>query len=785
MFIAFIIVTLFLATSTFAQNTKGDKAASNTNRVGGQKPKKEKRGRSSNNQNARFINNNAKQPNAERSVSNRSSLSRLKRLQGSSANHATRNRNRPVNPNATFWNRSKKTENATTRDLSGKSLRRKNYSTPRPKVYASTGIKSAPQSSPPGRKRKVVPRTASRSFIKHKTINANAGFWNVKKKGERAVTTDLAGKPLRTRNYRTPKQKVIPSNSPYVSRQRIGDRAYKGTLSGRAAKTSPRSRQGAWRGDVAGRNIRRKNFTSKKRVEGRPVLRGPATIPGGGDWISKGTMPGVGHKSATKHPETRAGKAPLPVRLPGIGGNGVGYAGNIKRQRPLKGGGSSSGRLWNNQGTAIQPRPPGIGALGIGGFQGNIKGQRPFKGGGSRSGRLWNNQGSAIQPKPPGIGALGVGGFKGNIKGQRPLKGGGSRSGKLWNNKGIAVEPRAPGIGAHGLGGFQGNIKGQRPLKGGGSRSGKLWNNKGIAVEPRAPGIGAHGLGNFQGNVKAGRPLKGGGSISGKLWNNKATAIPVKLPPASAAQVGGLPVKRKLFEDSPGFFDQGETFTGYIKLPRFNRGYTQNPKASEESLLKRKLKDKAFDVDGLGIKAKRRAYVANKKNASEDALLKLEPTKTTNAVGNLQIKVKRRDYIANKNASENALYKLRPTAGTEAVNNLQIKVKQYNYIHNNSSSKDALNVREPGKAFARAADYQGNIKMKKFELFNHRKNPLHPDAQFVKINKNNVPEERDLLTNFKLWWGRNFRKNETQPENLKEKKRSPRYDKGELGIWNE
>ncbi|NBP71583.1 MAG: hypothetical protein EBU52_22980, partial [Cytophagia bacterium] len=59
----------------------------------------------------------------------------------------------------------------------------------------------------------------------------------------------------------------------------------------------------------------------------------------------------------------------------------------------------------------------------------------------------------------------------------------------------------------------------------------------------------------------------------------------------------------------------------------------------------------------------------------------------------------------------------------------------------------------------------------------------HPDAQFVKTNKNNVKGERDFFTNIRLFWAKNFRKNETQPDNIKEKVRKPRYDSKEVGLW--
>ena len=108
--------------------------------------------------------------------------------------------------------------------------------------------------------------------------------------------------------------------------------------------------------------------------------------------------------------------------------------------------------------------------------------------------------------------------------------------------------------------------------------------------------------------------------------------------------------------------------------------------------------------------------------------------------------------------------------------------RNFDYIHNPSSSDEALKTREPGKAFARVSAYQGNVKMQKFALFEQNRKS-HPDTKFIKINKNNVDEERDAMTNFKLWWSRLFKKEETQPDNIKYKGRKPRYDKGEQGLW--
>ncbi len=83
----------------------------------------------------------------------------------------------------------------------------------------------------------------------------------------------------------------------------------------------------------------------------------------------------------------------------GFNDQGIGYSGRTRSQKPKYGGGSVSGKLWNNQNHAIENRPP---ASDMGGnYSGNIKIKRPQKGGGSVSGKLWNNQNRAIDTRPP------------------------------------------------------------------------------------------------------------------------------------------------------------------------------------------------------------------------------------------------------------------------------------------------------------------------------------------------------------------------------------------------
>ena len=149
----------------------------------------------------------------------------------------------------------------------------------------------------------------------------------------------------------------------------------------------------------------------------------------------------------------------------------------------------------------------------------------------------------------------------------------------------------------------------------------------------------------------------------------------------------------------------------------------------------------------------------------------------------LQIKVRQAEYGRKPKAAEGSLPGIKPSKTSVKANEYARSVRRnWDYIRNPSSAEEALKTREPGKAFARVSAFQGNVKMHKYVLF-EKNRASHPDTKFIKLNKNNVDEERDVLTNLKLWWARLFKKEETQPENLKYKGKKPRYDKGEQGMW--
>lgn len=546
---------------------------------------------------------------------------------------------------------------------------------------------------------KIVPRSASAAYMARRSTNVWAHFPRPKRK-VKAITTDLAGKRLRTKNFETQRPVLTNPTWRYQKRSATGERAYKGPAAG-GYMTRTRSGR-AWKGDIAHRAIRG-GFRSKK---GEPKPGSPIF----GRGTSRDDM-----RMGRYQGNLRGGRRTFDDQ-------GEEYSGNIRFRKPEKGGGSVSGG-WNNKGLPIRGRTPGkdAGRIGYSGnikagrrafndqgeeYTGNIKFRKPEKGGGSRSGGHWNNNQTPVLVRTPrdksAIGYQGdikVGSrdfqdqgeeYSGAIKTRRPEKGGGSVSGKLWNNNGKPVEGRAY-AGQTRISRYAGNIKARRPEKGGGSVSGKLWNNEERPIEGKAYSDQTR-ISRYAGNVKAKRPEKGGGSISGELWNNDEKPV------------------------------EGKSYVGLTRLSR----HTGN------------------------------------------------------------VKISRGDYKRNPHSAEGALPGLKGSEGyTKAAQHTSGVRRDWDYIKNPSSADLAQRTREPGRAFGRSADFQGNIRVKKFDLFG--KSDLHPDAQFVKLNKNNVAEEKDMLTNFKLWWARLFRKAETQPDHLKEndKDRKPRYDKGEAGLWYE
>ena len=524
--------------------------------------------------------------------------------------------------------------------------------------------------------------------------------------------------------------------------------------------------------DLAGHKLRGKNYQTQRPILTNPTLNyqrreaigeRPYKGPAAGGYITR-TRSGrawngdIAHRAIrggfrSKKGEPRPG-APLFGRGPGRGAERVGsyqgniktgrrgfgnqgeeYSGNIRQRRPLKGGGSVTGG-WNNNGRAILGRTPGKGSDRIG-YSGNIRaGKKIFNDQGEEySGNIkagkrgFNDQGEEysgnIRAGRRGFADQGEE-YSGNIKSHRPDKGGGSVSGKVWNNNNSPIQGRPPSGKSARIAGYQGNIKAGR----------KVFEDQGE---------------EYSGNIKTRRPEKGGGSVSGKVWNNGERAI------------------------------EGKAYTGQTRLSRYSGNLkARRPEKGGGSVSGKLWNNEERPIDG-------KAYTGLTKISRYSGNVKTKrPEKGGGEEGDFsgKMKVSRNDFKRNPKSAPGAMPGLKASAASLKSDQHTRGVRRdWDYVKNPSSADAAQRTREPGRAFGRSADYHGNIRLKKFDLFG--KSDLHPDARFVKLNKNNVDEERDMLTNFKLWWSRLFRKEETQPDHLKEKDRKPRYDKGEAGLWYE
>jgi hypothetical protein len=698
---------------------------------------------------------------------------------------------------------------------------------------------------PPGSKKVVSGRTASRSFVTRGRKNV---YWGKFRKGEKAVTTDISGQPLRAKNFHTPGLGVIPSHDVYKRKNRKpGDKPYSGTING--YKTTPKVTK-AWRGDVSGHAIRSKppkvSQTAGRMFEPRKLSAGhkrdraarPLRVVGlvkksQSGKISnqpiQGKAPGIGASAIErmlskfgggKKPKLYGSSriqshnnkgAPIIVKAPGAGGRYVdNYAGGFKTKRAPKGGGSISGKARNNGGVPVGVKGPGIGGRFVDTYAGGIKTKRAPKGGGSISGRARNNGGVPVGVKGPGIGGRFVDTYAGGIKTKRAPKGGGSISGRARNNGGVPIGVKGPGIGGRFVDTYSGSIKASRPLKGGGSISGKSRNNGNSPIIVKAPvGIQAKYVDRYQGFLKGGRktlntdgsdypgnkriwPIawpqaKAGGSISGKLWNNSNRPI------TTARQYKGS-IQNKYLDIYQGFNRGNKPVKGGGSVSGKLWNNNEQP-----------IEGKSFPVTARKVgnfpgdhKMKRSEKYIPNPNSKKEALKKVRPDKTTYQVGDLQVRVKAKDYDHNKLSAKAAL------KGESAGKN-SLRAMEY------SSRIKALWTRtfEPNKPMA------GRIPMQKYvHAPNSKKGALmvhepgkaygrikdlqinvkmtkphgknfHPDSKFANSYRDNVKHERTFLMNLKLKWAKLFKKNDTQPKAVKEKIRRPRYDPKERDLWKD
>ncbi len=453
--------------------------------------------------------------------------------------------------------------------------------------------------------------SASSNYVVRRKKNV---YWGKFKKGEKPFLRDIAGLRLRRKNY--------SSKLPPLSRQQLAQsksRSGNPKLTGGVGLGTPTKRDVAWLGDPNKSSLRKPSLRNNQKAGTNPFIvtdsqskklaKRNSAIP------ANGVLSISGSKGVSKR---------LPARYKGD--VGAGYSGNIKNTKYNRGFDPSvlySGFIKRkNLRSPFSPQGAD--------FRGSIKSGRPLKGGGSISGQLRNNNDKSVTDKfivghdishsysgfikgkfaHPPYSPQGAN-FSGRIKSSAPEKGGGSISGISWNNKQQSVTK----LHNHAYQGFDfsGNTKTSKPEKGGGSISGGMWNNK----ETSTTRLRSHAYQgyDFAGNKKANKPEKGGGSISGLMWNNNEKPIAgtyANNPRASTATSGKIP------------------------LSRFRKDYIQSPHANIASSLKRRPLSSALAVNGFNSKMKlKREYVHNPKSAAL-ALKVLSQPKAYAKIGDFQ-----------------------------------------------------------------------------------------------------------------------------------------------------
>lgn len=580
------------------------------------------------------------------------------------------------------------------------------------------GIGSGRSASRPSERKvkrtRISPRSASGAYNVRRKKNPYSAF-RKKTPWERAYQGDITGRKFRAKKSSINPILQRPGRIKYTSASgRRGDRAYDGKMQG-GHVSATRARERAWKNDISGHKLR--NSRTKRPDFGGAQFQSYPTKKRRGDSAYKGKLKGGGYRSVSSRKE-RAGNALPQLKAPSVGS---GFRGKTKRGKIYKGGGSISGKRWNNGGRAVQGRGPKSQDTRIAGFQGNVKGGRILKGGGSISDRSRNNNGRAVQGRGPKRQDQRIARFQGNARGGKVMKGGGSISGNLKNNNGRPVRSREPRSQDRSTARFQGNIKGGKPFKGGGSVSGQLWNNKERPIKSREPVTQDRKSTAFQGNLKYKKD---------QIKKNAKKSANFK---------GNIKMYSYMNDDGP---DDAHKYRGDMK-----RGfkYKKNPNSAEEALKVRK-PDKNFFKTGkyTGTIKDKRQFKQNPSAA--DASLKNRPRGEGTAKG-----------MAFKGRFKtNVTYKTRP-----------------------HSAEGALKGKGPSKAAVKASDYQGNIKMR-----SKRVGDRHPDFKYLSLHSNGK-KEKDKFFSFKILWSKLFKKEENQPDNLKYNGKKPRYDKREKDLWND
>ncbi|QSE97892.1 hypothetical protein [Fulvivirga lutea] len=647
--------------------------------------------------------------------------------------------------------------------------------------YQGGSVRSATRSSEQkATSGRVVPRSASGAYRVRKRKTPYSSF-RPKKKWEKAFKGDITGRTFQTKRTTGRPGVQKPPKTKYTSPGRKGDQAYSGGFGG-GYKSATRRPERAWKKDISGNKLRIRTSEGPK-FDGPQFTPYPKNKSRRGDRAYKGKIKGGSYKSVSSRKE-RAGKKLSGSNPPGSGtSKGLSFQGNIKAGKPLKGGGSISGKRWNNSGKSITKANNAEQNQRARSFQGNIKAGKPLKGGGSISGIRWNNKGQSITKQNNSEQSQRVRSFQGNIKAGKPLKGGGSISGIRWNNKGQSITKQNNSEQSQRVRSFQGNLK-QSKYKGGyydalsstykGGEKRRFDYKRHPSADKKAIKVrfskNKDDLAGYQGTLKQ-RKYKGGNfdALAGTYKGNQKRKFDYKKNPNAAKE--SLKVKEEQKNDR-----LAGNYQGTIKD---SRKYKKNPAAADEALKKHAPNKNYFLGGNFTGRTKQTWKYKQNPNAADESLKNRPPQSGAQKGADFGGRTKVTWSVRkNPSTAKESLLGIAPSKETARGTAFKGRTKlAYNYKRNPNSVSEALKGRGPSKAAISASNYQGNIKMSKKSLQDR-----HPSLKYAR-GKNSATQEKEKLFSLKLLFAKIFKKNEGQPDNVKEKERAPRFDKREREIW--
>ncbi|MEQ8926479.1 MAG: hypothetical protein RLO81_11735 [Fulvivirga sp.] len=647
--------------------------------------------------------------------------------------------------------------------------------------YQGGSVRSATRSSEQkATSGRVVPRSASGAYRVRKRKTPYSSF-RPKKKWEKAFKGDITGRTFQTKRTTGRPGVQKPPKTRYTSPGRKGDKAYTGGFGG-GYKSATRRPERAWKKDISGNKLRIRTSTGPK-FTGPQFTPYPTNKSRRGDRAYKGKIKGSGYKSVSSRKES-AGKKLGGSNPPGSGtSKGLSFQGNIKAGKPLKGGGSISGRRWNNSGKSVTRANNAEQNQRIRSFQGNIKAGKPLKGGGSISGIRWNNNGRSVTKANNSEQSQRVRSFQGNIKAGKPLKGGGSVARNNWNNNGKSTTKAQESSSTLKATSFTGNIK-QGRFKGGdfdalsstyqGGQKRRFDYKRHPSADKKAIKVrlskSKDDISGYQGTLKQSR-YQGGNfdALAGTYKGNLKRKYDYRKNPNAAKE--SLKVKQALKNDR-----LAGNYQGTVKD---RRRYKKNPAAADEALKKHAPNKNYFQGGEFTGRTKVTLKYKQNPSASDESLKNLPPGSGAQKGIGFEGRTKVTWSVRkNPSTAKESLPGIAPSKETARGTSFKGRTKlAFNYKRNPSSVNEALKSRAPSKAAISASNYQGNIKMSKKRLEDR-----HPSFNYAR-GKNSATQEKEKLFSLKLLFAKIFKKNEGQPDNLKEKERAPRFDKRERDIW--